>query len=163
MFLTFFTFILCNFLVQTLQYFLKNSKLIFCPWKHKKRASKVAHNRPQTFFSQYCPAAETSQELISNIMNMSQDSSVSLSVIVPQQAAHLMTKTEDVHAPKKSFFCFLFAITPTNYSFANSSFRTSARHPIFERKKNYEFKGHTYFWVHTYITKHALLHGIYHY
>ena len=27
----------------------------------KKRASKVAHNRPQTFFSQYCPAAQPAQ------------------------------------------------------------------------------------------------------
>ena len=96
---------------------------------------------PNLFFHSTCLAAETSQELIFNIINMSQDSSVSLSVIVPQQAAHLMTKTEDVHAPKKSFFCFLFAITPTNYSFANSSFRTSARHPIFERKKYINLRG----------------------
>ena len=131
--------------------------------KTKYRPQKLLIIGPNLFFHSTCLAAETSQELIFNIINMSQDSSVSLSVIVPQQAAHLMTKTEDVHAPKKSFFCFLFAITPTNYSFANSSFRTSARHPIFERKKIYKFKGHTYFWVHTYITKHALLHGIYHY
>jgi hypothetical protein len=36
-----------------LQYFQKN--IFFCPWKQKKRASKVAHNRPQTFFSQVRP------------------------------------------------------------------------------------------------------------
>jgi hypothetical protein len=40
----------------------------------KKRASKVAHNRPQTFFHNYSP------ELIFQIMNMSQNSSASLSV-----------------------------------------------------------------------------------
>ena len=51
----FFTFILCNFTVQMIQYFQKNFELIFCPWKHKKWASKVAHNRPQTFFSQVRP------------------------------------------------------------------------------------------------------------
>ena len=53
--------------------------IYFCPWK---RTSKVAHNRPQTFFSQYCLAAQTSPELIFHIINMSQGSSVSLSVII---------------------------------------------------------------------------------
>ena len=47
--------ILCNFSVQTLQYFQKKIKFIFCPWKLKKRASNVAHNQPQTFFSLYWP------------------------------------------------------------------------------------------------------------
>ena len=46
----------------------------------KKTPSKVAHNRPQTFFSSTGPAAQTSPELIFHIINMSQDSSVSLSV-----------------------------------------------------------------------------------
>ena len=48
----------------------------------KKQASKFAHNRPQTFFSQYFPAAQTNPELIFHIINMSQDSSVSLSVVI---------------------------------------------------------------------------------
>ena len=55
--------------------------LFFAHENIKKRASKAAHNRPQTFFSQYCPAAQTSPELIFHIINMSQDSSVSLSVL----------------------------------------------------------------------------------
>ena len=50
-----FTFILCNFLVLTLQYFQKIFEFIFSLWKHKKRASTVAHNWPQTFFSQVLP------------------------------------------------------------------------------------------------------------
>ena len=36
----FFTFILCNFLVRMLQYFQKNFKFSFCPWKHKKTGLK---------------------------------------------------------------------------------------------------------------------------
>ena len=51
------------------------------PWKHKKCAQKVAHNRLQTH--KYRPAAQISSELIFYIINMSQDSSVSLSVIIP--------------------------------------------------------------------------------
>ena len=42
--------------MRVLQYFQKKIKFIFCPWKHKKRSSKVAHNRPQTFFSQVRPS-----------------------------------------------------------------------------------------------------------
>ena len=34
-----------------------------------KKPSKVAHNRPQTFVSQYCPAAQTRPELIFYIIN----------------------------------------------------------------------------------------------
>ena len=41
--------------------------------------TKVAHIGP-IMFSQYCPAAQTSLELIFHIIDMSQDSSVSLSV-----------------------------------------------------------------------------------
>ena len=36
----FFTFILCNFLVRTLQWFLKYFKFCFCPWKLKKTTLK---------------------------------------------------------------------------------------------------------------------------
>ena len=50
----------------------KRLKLIFFPWKLKKRASKVAHIPPNPFFH--------SPKLIFHIINMSQDSSVSLSV-----------------------------------------------------------------------------------
>ena len=60
--------------------FTKKIYLFFAHENIKKRASKVAHNRPQTFFSQYCLAAQTSQELIFHIIDISQDSSVSLSV-----------------------------------------------------------------------------------
>ena len=42
--------ILCSFLVRTLQYLKKNLDF-FCPWKHEKLPSKVAHNQPQFFFS----------------------------------------------------------------------------------------------------------------
>ena len=80
--MTFFTFILGNCSVRTLQYFQKNFRFIFCSWKHKKRASKVAHDWPQFFFHKYGPAAQTSPELIFHIINMSQqDSSVALSVV----------------------------------------------------------------------------------
>ena len=47
----------------------------------KKLTSKVAHNRPQTFFHSTGPAAQTSPVLIFHIINMSQDSSVCLSVV----------------------------------------------------------------------------------
>ena len=48
------TFILCNFSVRMLRYF-QIFFIFFCLWKHKKPPSKVAHNRPQSFFSQYWP------------------------------------------------------------------------------------------------------------
>ena len=54
--------------------------LFFAHENIKKTASKVAHNRPQTFFSSTGPAAQTSPELIFHIINMSQVPSVSLSV-----------------------------------------------------------------------------------
>ena len=46
----------------------------------KKLPSKVAHNRPQTFFSCTGPAAQTSPELIFHVIDMSQDASVLLSL-----------------------------------------------------------------------------------
>ena len=46
------TFILCNFSVPTLWCFQKKSNIFFYPEKVKKQASKVAHNRPNPFFSQ---------------------------------------------------------------------------------------------------------------
>ena len=55
-----------------------------CFHEQKKQASKVAHNRPQTFFYKYGPAAQTSPEFIFHIINMSQDSSVSFSVRLTQ-------------------------------------------------------------------------------
>ena len=54
--------------------FKKKLNLFFAHENIKKWASKVAHNRPQTLFSQYCPALQTSPELIFHIVNMSQDS-----------------------------------------------------------------------------------------
>ena len=41
--------------------------LFFTHENIKKRAEKVAHNQPKTFFSQYCLAAQTSPELIFHI------------------------------------------------------------------------------------------------
>ena len=52
----------------------------FAHKKLKKPPSKVAHNRPQTFFSCTGPAAQTSPELMFHVINMSQDASVLLSV-----------------------------------------------------------------------------------
>ena len=49
----FFTFILCNFLVRTLQYLKKK----FAYENMKKMPSNVAHNRPPFFF-QYCQPAQ---------------------------------------------------------------------------------------------------------
>ena len=73
-----------HFSVRMLQYF----QFFFVFFGHenmKKTPSKVAHNRPQTFFSSTGPAAQTSPELIFHVINMSQDSSVSLSVIFARQ------------------------------------------------------------------------------
>jgi hypothetical protein len=78
LFWLFFTFILCNFSVRMLQYFQTNFRFTFCPWKHKKQASKVAHNQPQT--TARLPKPAQNWFFIFNI-NMSQDSSVSLYVV----------------------------------------------------------------------------------
>ena len=66
--------------MRTLQYFQKKINSFFAHENIKKTPSKVAHNRPQTFFYSTGLAAQTSPELIFHIINMSQDSSVSLSV-----------------------------------------------------------------------------------
>ena len=51
--------------------FSKKNQIYFLPIKTKKnQASKVAHNQPQTFFPQHCPAAQTSPELIFHIINI---------------------------------------------------------------------------------------------
>ena len=71
-----------TFLCGHYNIFKKLLNLFFARENIKKRGSKVAHNLPQIFFSQYSPAAQTSPELIFDITNMSQDSSVSLSVVV---------------------------------------------------------------------------------
>ena len=55
--------------------------IFFALEKHKKTPSKVAHNRPQTFFVFTDPTAQTSPELIFHIINMSRYSYVSLYVI----------------------------------------------------------------------------------
>jgi hypothetical protein len=57
--------------VRTLQYF----------QNLKKRASKVAHNRPKPFFHSPAQPTAHSPESIFHIINMSQDTSVSLSVV----------------------------------------------------------------------------------
>jgi hypothetical protein len=62
--------------------FSKKIKLLFAHENIKKTASKVAPNRPQTFFSQVQPGCPEHPELIFHIINMSQDSSVSLSVVL---------------------------------------------------------------------------------
>ena len=56
----------------------KNVYQFFVHENLKKRSSKITHNRPKPFFSQYSPAH--SPELIFHIKNMSQDSFVSLFV-----------------------------------------------------------------------------------
>ena len=67
----------CNFFKNLFLFFFAHENI-------KKLPSKVAHNRPQTFFSSTGPAAQTSPELIFHIINMSQDPSVSLSVVLSQ-------------------------------------------------------------------------------
>ena len=76
-----FTFILCNFSVQTLQYFQKTSNLFFAREK-KKGPQKLLITAPNFFFHKYGPAAQTNPEFIFHIINVSQDSSVSFSVFV---------------------------------------------------------------------------------
>ena len=75
--------------------FKKKLNLFFAHENINNRASKVAHNRPKLFFHKYSPAAQTSPELIFHIINMSQDSSVSLSVaqVLPTLALYLVLKT----------------------------------------------------------------------
>jgi hypothetical protein len=58
--------------------FKKNLTFFFDPEKVKKRASKVAHNQPNPFFSQSSP--DHSPELIFNIMKSWDQTSVLLSV-----------------------------------------------------------------------------------
>jgi hypothetical protein len=70
-----------TFQCQPYNIFKKYSNLFFANKNIKKRASKVAHNSPETFFHMYGPAAQTSPELIFHIINMPQDSSFSLSVV----------------------------------------------------------------------------------
>ena len=53
--------ILCNFLVQTLQYLKNIFHLIFAPENMKKLLSKVAPNRPKTFFSVLPTGPKSSQ------------------------------------------------------------------------------------------------------
>ena len=62
--------------MRTLQYLKKK----FAHENIRKPPSKIAHNRPQTFIHNTGAAAQTNPELIFHIINMSQDSSVSLSV-----------------------------------------------------------------------------------
>ena len=75
--------------MRTLQYLQKKFNLFFAHENLKKQASKVAHNRSQTFFHSTSPAAQTSPELIFHIINMSQDSSVSLSVVLKRGQTRL--------------------------------------------------------------------------
>jgi hypothetical protein len=63
--------------------------------KLKKLPSKVAHNRPQTFFSCTGPAAQTSPELIFHVINMSQDTSVLLSVALVMVVAFQNAQSDD--------------------------------------------------------------------
>ena len=78
-----FTFILCNFSVRTLQYFQKFFRFIFAHENIKKIGpQKLLIISPKLFFHKYDPAAQTSPELIFHIINMSHDSSVSLSVVL---------------------------------------------------------------------------------
>ena len=62
------------------RYSVFKKKNFLTPQKKKKTPSKVAHNRPITFFFMYWPADQTSPELIFHVINMSQDASVLLSV-----------------------------------------------------------------------------------
>ena len=59
--------ILCSFSVRTLQCF----QFFFF-----KLPSKVAHNRPQTFFSSTDPAAQTSPKLVFHVINIREQASV---------------------------------------------------------------------------------------
>ena len=68
--------------MRTLRYIQKKIDLFFAHENLKKRASKVAHNRPQTFFLSTGPAAQTSPELIFHIINMSVSLSVVLSILI---------------------------------------------------------------------------------
>ena len=72
--------------MRTLQYLQKKINLFFAHENIKKRASKVAHNRPQTFFfHKYGPAAQTSPELIFHIIKCREQASVLLSVVLCNQ------------------------------------------------------------------------------
>ena len=47
-------FILCNFLVQTLQYFKRNLSLFFCPQKVEKNTIIIAQKNSNPLFFPYC-------------------------------------------------------------------------------------------------------------
>jgi hypothetical protein len=77
-----FTFFLCSFSVRTLWGFQKKKKKNFDPEKVKKRASKVAHNRPRSFYFTVQPRPTAhSPELIFHIMKFRDQTSVLLSVV----------------------------------------------------------------------------------
>jgi hypothetical protein len=94
-----------------MQLFKKNLDLFFAHENIKKRASKVAHNRPQLFFHKDL-AAQTSPELIFHIINMSQNSSVSLSVVVTRQPVSLSGEFSATQA-QREVVKILFFIFPT--------------------------------------------------
>ena len=83
-FLLFLTFILCNFSVRTKFFF---EIFEFCLWIHKNGSQKLLIIGPKLFFHKYGPAAQTSPELIFHIINMSQDSSESVSLSVDKMGS----------------------------------------------------------------------------
>ena len=62
--------------MQTLHYSQKKIDQFFVHENIEKLPSKVAHNRPQTFFSQSSPSAKTSPELIFHIIKCREQASV---------------------------------------------------------------------------------------
>ena len=75
--------LLCNFSVRTLRCFQKKFRFFFDLEKVKKRASKVAHNRPRPFFPTVQPRPQPtahSPKLIFHIMKSRDQISVLLSV-----------------------------------------------------------------------------------
>ena len=58
-------------------------QIFFCPWKHKKTPSKVAHNRPQAFFSQVRPSCPNQPRIDFSYHKMSGTSICSLICALP--------------------------------------------------------------------------------
>ena len=92
-----------------LQYFQSKLNLFFAHENIKKRASKVAHNRPQTFFQVLARLLKQAQNRFFYIINMSQDSSVFLSVPIIKVAFFQKVRcvSQISKSPKK--------IIPKNY------------------------------------------------
>ena len=76
------SFLLCNFLVRMLKYFLKNLKMLFCPKKVEKTPQKLhTYGSWEVFFST-APTAQNSPKLHFRFINSFIQSSLLRSLVI---------------------------------------------------------------------------------